>query len=110
MDAAQLGALGTIIVGLAAATGALIGQRGATRATRDGAVLTGYGNLVDQVQEERDKAQAQLAQKELKLAEAYAELARERADKAALQNEINMLNTEITRLRDRIAELGGQPT
>jgi hypothetical protein len=44
------------------------------------------------------------------LAAAYAELASERADKASLHEQITALTAENTRLRDRIAELGGQPT
>lgn len=110
MDAAQLGAVGTIVVGLAAATAATVGQRGANRANQSGAVLGGYSTLVDNLQEERDKASAKIAENERLLAAAYAELAGERADKALLQTQIATLTAENSRLRDRIAELGGQPT
>ncbi|MDX3753746.1 hypothetical protein ACKI1K_18630 [Streptomyces scabiei] len=110
MDAATLGAVGTIVVGLAAAAAAIIGQRGANRASQSGAVLGGYSTLVDNLQEERDKVRAQLAENEVRLAAAYAELAAERADKAALQGQITTLTAENERLRDRIVELGGQPT
>ncbi|MGW1185883.1 hypothetical protein ACWD7Y_05380 [Streptomyces drozdowiczii] len=110
MDAATLAAVGTIIVGLAAAIGAAIGKQGENRATASGAVLGGYSALVDNLQEERDKAQAKLAETEVRLAAAYAELAAERADRAALQAQIAELTNESQRLRDRIAELGGQPT
>ncbi|MGW7248806.1 hypothetical protein [Streptomyces decoyicus] len=110
MDAATLGAVGTIVVGLAAAAAALVGQRGANSASQSGAVLGGYSTLVDNLQEERDKAQSKLAENELLLAAAYAELAGERADKAALQTQITTLTAENARLRDRIVELGGQPT
>jgi chromosome segregation ATPase len=110
VDAATLGAVGTIVVGLAAAAAAIVGQRGANRASQSGAVLGGYSTLVDNLQEERDKLGRQLAENELKLAAAYAELASERANKAALQGQITTLTTENTLLRERIVELGGQPT
>lgn len=110
MEAATLGAVGTIVVGLAAAAAAIVGQRGANRASQSGAVLGGYSMLVDQLQEERDKAQAKLAENETRLAAAYAELAGERADKAALQTQITTLTAENVRLRERIVELGGHPT
>jgi septal ring factor EnvC (AmiA/AmiB activator) len=110
VDAATLGAVGTIIVGIAAAAAALIGQRGATRASQSGVVISGYGGLVNELQEERADLRTKLSEAERLLAAAYAELAGERADKARLQGQITELNAEITRLRDRIAELGGQPT
>lgn len=110
MDAATLGAVGTILVGLAAAGGALAGKRGESRAGVAGHVLTGYDALVNNLQEERDKVRAQLVENEVRLATAYADLAGERADKALLQGQITALTAENTRLRDRIAELGGQPT
>lgn len=110
MDAASLGAVGAIIVGLATAAAALIGHRGANVASQSGAVLGGYSTLVDNLQEESDKLRRQLAENEVKLAAAYAELASERADKAALQGQITTLTTENRQLRDRIVELGGQPT
>ncbi|MGW4300442.1 hypothetical protein ACWEHT_11755 [Streptomyces sp. NPDC004646] len=110
MDAATLGAVGTIIVGLGTAALALVGQRGANRASQSGAVLGGYSTLVDNLQEERDKLQAKLAENEVRLAAAYAELAAERADKAALQGQITALTAENERLRQRIVQLGGQPT
>ena len=110
MDVATLGAVGTIVVGLAAAAAALIGHRGANAASQSGAVLGGYSTLVDNLQEERDKLARQLSENEVKLAAAYAELASERADKAALQGQITALTSENRQLRDRIVELGGQPT
>ena len=109
MDAVTLGAIGSIVVGLAAAAGALIGQRGANHVNQTTGVLTTYGTLVDNLQEERDKAQAKLAENERLLASAYAELAGERADKAALQAQIATLTTENATLRQRIADMGGQP-
>lgn len=110
MDAAQLGAVGTIVVGLAAAVGALIGKRGENRANHSGAVLGGYSTLVDNLQEEREKARERIAEIERLLTAAYAELASERADKAALQARIAELTAENAQLRERIVELGGQPT
>ncbi|MFE1586958.1 hypothetical protein [Streptomyces sp. NPDC059402] len=110
MDAATLGAVGSIIVGLAAAAAALIGHRGANRASQSGAVLGGYSTLVDNLQEERNGLQVKLSENERLLAAAYAELASERADKAALQTQIAALTAENERLRTRIVELGGQPT
>ncbi|MFD5663465.1 hypothetical protein ACFWIK_00950 [Streptomyces anthocyanicus] len=110
MDAAQLGAVGTIAVGLAAAIGALIGKRGENRANHSGAVLGGYSTLVDNLQEERNTLQAKLAENDRLLTAAYAELTRERADKAALHARIAELTAENAQLRERIVELGGQPT
>ncbi|MGW7197560.1 hypothetical protein [Streptomyces chryseus] len=110
MDAATLGAVGTIVVGLAAAAAAVIGHRGANTASQSGAVLGGYSTLVDNLQEERDKLRDRLVENERLLAAAYAELASERADKAALQGQITTLTAENTRLREQIVELGGQPT
>ncbi|MCX4969392.1 hypothetical protein OH768_33600 [Streptomyces sp. NBC_01622] len=110
MDAATLSAVGVIVVGLAAAAAALIGHRGANAASQSGAVLGGYSTLVDNLQEERDKLARQISENDVKLAAAYAELASERADKAALQGQITALTSENRQLRDRIVELGGQPT
>ncbi|MFF9123147.1 hypothetical protein ACF09J_07595 [Streptomyces sp. NPDC014889] len=110
MDAAAVGAVGAIVVGLASAVGALIGQRGANRASQSGAVLGGYSTLVDNLQEERNGLQVKLTENERLLAAAYAELASERADKAALQGRITELTAENERLRAQIVELGGQHT
>lgn len=107
MDAATLGAVGMIAVGVVTAAAAVYGHRGQQRATYTGVVMTGYGGLVDQLQEERDKLRTQLAENETRLAAAYAELAGERADKAQLQSQIAELTNEIARLRLRIAELEG---
>jgi chromosome segregation ATPase len=110
VDAATLGAVGTIVVGLAAAAAAIVGQRGANSASQSGAVLGGYSTLVDNLQEERDKLRDRIVENERLLAAAYAELASERADKAGLQGRITELTAENQRLREQIAELGGQPT
>jgi septal ring factor EnvC (AmiA/AmiB activator) len=104
VDAATIGAVATIVVGLAAAAAAIIGQRSNARATHQGVVMTGYGGLVNELQEER----ADLRQK---LTEAHAELARERADQAALLARIAHLETEIAardrQIADLTAALGG---
>jgi chromosome segregation ATPase len=110
VDAATLGAVGTIVVGIAAALAALVGQRGANRANQSGAVLGGYSTLVDNLQEERDKLRSQLTENERLLTAAYAELAGERAATAGLQRQISELTTENDRLRRQIAELGGDHT
>lgn len=102
MDAATLSAIGVIVVGLAAAAGAWIGKRGENRANHQGVVITGYGGLVNELQEER----ADLREK---LAAAYAELAGERADKAALVAQIATLREEIADRDRQIAALG-RPT
>lgn len=107
MDAATIGAVGTILVGLAAAVGAAVGKRGENRNAQSGTLIGGYAGLVDQVQEERDKAQAKLAENETRLAASYADLARERADKAGLQARIVDLTAQNVQLHRRIAELGG---
>ena len=110
MDAATLGAVGTIVVGLAAAAAALIGHRGANAASQSGVVLGGYSTLVDNLQEERDKLRERLVDNERLLAAAYAELAGERAGTAALERRIGELEAENEQLLARIDELGGQPT
>ena len=98
MDAATLAAIGTIIVGLAAAAAALIGQRAGARATHQGAVMTGYGGLVNELQEERADLRAKLAQ-------AHAELAGERSDKAQLHAQIARLEAEIADRDRQLADL-----
>lgn len=110
MDAAMLSAVGAIVVGLAAAAAALIGHRGANSASQSGVVITGSLGLVNELQEERDKLRERLVETERLLAAAYAELAHERADKAALHEQITALTAEKVQLRERIVELGGQPT
>ncbi|MFD4745058.1 hypothetical protein ACFWOS_06315 [Streptomyces rubiginosohelvolus] len=110
MDAATLGAVGAIVVGLAAAAGALIGQRANARATHQGAVMTGYGGLVDNLQEERDTLRRERDELRAELTAAYAELASERADRAALQAQIAQLTAEIADRDRQIAALGGPPS
>lgn len=109
MDTATLGALGTILVGIAVAGASLAGHRSQSRSARDGQVLGGYSTLVDDLQEERDQLRAQLTTKAEELAAAYAELARERADTSAMHRRISELTTECDGLRERLAELEGRP-
>ncbi|MER7813785.1 hypothetical protein [Streptomyces sp. NPDC096153] len=71
--------------------------------------MTGYGGLVDNLQEERDRLTAKVTENERLLAEAYAALAGERADKAQLQTQITELTLENARLREQITQLGGTP-
>lgn len=101
MDAATIGAVGTIVVGLAAAAAAWIGQRSSARATHQGVVMTGYGGLVNELQEER-------ADLRDKLTAALTELASERADKAALHARIAQYEGEIADRDRRIAALTDQ--
>lgn len=101
MDAATIGAVGTIVVGLAAAAAAWIGQRTSARATHQGVVMTGYGGLVNELQEERADLRERLTAKQ-------AELAGERADKAALQAEIAQLHAQIADRDRQIAALTAQ--
>jgi septal ring factor EnvC (AmiA/AmiB activator) len=107
VDAATLGAIGAIVVGLAAATASWIGQRGSARANHSGAVMNGYATFVGQLQAERDKLQGKLSTAEAALAAAYAELARERADRAALEGEIARLRNTIADLERQLDLLGG---
>jgi hypothetical protein len=100
VDAATIGAVASIVVGLAAAAAAIIGQRSNARATHQGVVMTGYGGLVNELQEER----ADLREK---LTAAYAELARERVDKAELVARIAHLERELADRDRQIAALGG---
>ncbi|MFB6950166.1 hypothetical protein ACFCXP_11100 [Streptomyces niveus] len=110
MDAATWGAVGLVAAGLITALAAVYGHRGQQRVAQSGVLITGYGTLLDQVQEERDRAQAKLAENEVKLAEAYADLARERADKATCERRIAELTTEKAALVRRITELEGRTT
>lgn len=110
MDAATWGAVGIIAAGLLAAVAAVYGHRGQRRVTESGVLITGYGGLVDQLQEERADLREKLAQSEARLAEAYADLAQERTDRTAAERQITALTAERDGLRARIAVLeGGTP-
>ncbi|MFF2189228.1 hypothetical protein [Streptomyces sp. NPDC058155] len=107
MDAVTLGAIGTIVAGLAVAAAAVYGHRGQQRVNHSGVVLTGYGGLVGELQEERADLRQKLAANEALLAAAHADLERERADRTELQTQINNLTAENARLRERLEALGG---
>ncbi|MFE3471206.1 hypothetical protein ACFXOI_05880 [Streptomyces bacillaris] len=99
MDAAMLTALGALLASPVAAAAAIYGSRGATRAAREGTVLTGYDSLTARLAAERDKAEADQAAAE----------ARERAARAEAEAQEAELRAEITRLRLLVTELGGEP-
>jgi hypothetical protein len=81
-------AIGALIAGPMAAAAAMYGNRGASRAAREGNAVSGLNSLTDQLQEER-------AEMRTELAALRAELAAERA--------------EAARLRQLVQSLGGQP-
>lgn len=81
-------AIAALVGGPLAAAAAVYGSRSATRAQREGGVITGFSSLTDQLQEERADLRQQLAT-------ARAELAAERA--------------EVSRLRALVERLGGSP-
>ncbi|MFD3654322.1 hypothetical protein [Streptomyces sp. NPDC058620] len=94
MDAATIGAIGTIGAGLAVATAAWIGHRG----SHQGVVMTGYGGLLDRLHAERLSLEAKLTAAETALATAYV-------DKAQLQAEIELLEAQIADRDRQIAAL-----
>jgi hypothetical protein len=95
MDAALVTAIGALLASPVAAAAAMYGTRGATRAQREGGVITGYDSLTDQLQEERKEMRQQLA-------DLRAELSAERVAKAQLE-------AEASRLRLLVQQLGGTP-
>ncbi|MFJ6143129.1 hypothetical protein ACIQH7_05990 [Streptomyces anulatus] len=88
MDAAMLTALGALLASPVAAAAAIYGSRGATRASREGTVLTGYDSLTARLTAERDKAEA---------------------DQAAAETRAAALELEVARLRLLVTTLGGTP-
>ncbi|MFJ8842931.1 hypothetical protein ACIRFF_08515 [Streptomyces cyaneofuscatus] len=92
MDAAMLTALGALLASPVAAAAAIYGSRGATRASREGGVITGYDSLTVRLAAERDKAEADQAASELRAGAREAELL-----------------AEIARLRLLVTQLGGTP-
>ncbi|MFE4691763.1 hypothetical protein ACFRH6_17090 [Streptomyces sp. NPDC056749] len=92
MDAAMLTALGALLASPVAAAAAIYGSRGATRAAREGGVITGYDSLTARLTAERDKAEQDQAAAELRAGAREAELV-----------------AEITRLRLLVTQLGGTP-
>ncbi len=88
MDAAMLTALGAVLASPVAAAAAIYGSRGATRASREGTVLTGYDSLTARLTAERDKAEA---------------------DQATAEARAATLELEVARLRLLVTQLGGAP-
>jgi hypothetical protein len=88
MDAAMITALGALLASPLAAAAAMHGSRGATRATREGGVITGYDSLTSRLTAERDKAEKDQLQAEQRAA---------------------ALELEVARLRLLVTQLGGTP-
>ncbi|MGW1433378.1 hypothetical protein ACWD6K_32760 [Streptomyces sp. NPDC002431] len=88
MDAAMVTALGALLASPLAAAAAIYGSRGATRAAREGGVITGYDSLTARLTAERDKAEA---------------------DQAAAEARVATLELEVARLRLLVTQLGGTP-
>ncbi|WP_327710014.1 hypothetical protein OG912_16705 [Streptomyces sp. NBC_00464] len=88
MDAAMLTALGALLASPVAAAAAAYGSRGATRAAREGGVITGYDSLTARLTAERDKAEL---------------------DQAAAEQRAAALELEVSRLRFLVTQLGGTP-
>ncbi|MGW0545296.1 hypothetical protein ACWD0D_34125 [Streptomyces griseoincarnatus] len=88
MDAAMLTALGALLASPVAAAAAIYGSRGATRASREGGVITGYDSLTARLINERDKAEA---------------------DQATAEARAAALELEVARLRLLVTQLGGTP-
>ncbi|MGA5472517.1 hypothetical protein [Streptomyces arboris] len=88
MDAAMLTALGALLASPVAAAAAIYGSRGATRASREGGVITGYDSLTARLINERDKAET---------------------DQATAEARAAALELEVARLRLLVTQLGGTP-
>ncbi|MFH9269180.1 hypothetical protein ACH4KN_33755 [Streptomyces sp. NPDC017546] len=88
MDAAMLTALGALLASPVAAAAAIYGSRGATRASREGTLMTTYDSLTARLAAERDKAEA---------------------DQAAAEQRAAALELEVARLRLLVTQLGGTP-
>lgn len=88
MDAAMVTAVAALVAGPVAAAAAMYGQRGATRATREGGVIGGYDSLTQRLASERDKAEA---------------------DQAKAEQRVDVLELEVARLRLLVTQLGGTP-
>ena len=88
MDAAMLTALGALLASPVAAAAAIYGSRGATRAAREGGVITGYDSLTARLIAERDKAEK---------------------DQALAEQRAAALELEVARLKLLVTQLGGTP-
>ncbi|MEU0001931.1 hypothetical protein ABZ069_33990 [Streptomyces microflavus] len=106
MDAAMLTALGALLAAPVAAAAAIYGSRGATRASREGTVLTGYDSLTARLIGERDKAEADQAAAEAREAAVRAQA---EADQKAGEAREAALQAENARLRLLVTDLGGVP-
>jgi uncharacterized protein involved in exopolysaccharide biosynthesis len=95
LDATALGSLLVGAGGLAAAVVAFLGKRGETAATVS-------NNLIQDLQEERDRLDRKATELNTQLAGAQADLARESALRAGDQ-------AEIARLSRLVTQLGGTP-
>lgn len=88
MDAAMLTAIGALLASPLAAVAAMYGSRGASRASREGGVITGYDSLTARLTAERDKAEK---------------------DQTAAEQHVAALELEVARLRLLVTQLGGNP-
>ena len=88
MDAAMVTAIAALVGAPVAGLAAMYGTRGANRAAREGAALTGYDNLTQRLVAERDKAEA---------------------DQATAETRVAVLELEVARLRLLVTQLGGTP-
>ncbi|NUK22080.1 hypothetical protein [Streptomyces lunaelactis] len=88
MDAAMVTAIAALLGAPVAAAAAVYGTRGASRAAREGHVITGYDSLTAKLVGERDKAEQ---------------------DQAAAEARATALEREVTRLRVLVTQLGGTP-
>lgn len=84
----MLTALGALLASPVAAAAAMYGSRGASRATREGGIITGYDSLTSRLAAERDKAEA---------------------DQAAAEQRAATLELEVARLRLLVTQRGGTP-
>jgi len=95
VDAALITAVAALVAAPLTAAAAIYGSRGANRAAREGAALTGYDNLTKTLVEERNKAEL-----DERTAEARAH---------AAEAKVASLEAEISRLRNLVVALGGAP-
>jgi len=88
MDAAMVMALAALIAAPATAAAAIYTGRGANRAAQEGAAVTGFSSLTNELQEERADMRTELAN---------------------LRTELAAKDLEIARLRLLVQQLGGTP-
>lgn len=109
-------ALGGIVLGLAPIAAGVAGKRGAdatksktTTPPPADPTAVGLASLVENLQEERDKAQQRLSETERELREAYERLTAAHDENGELRVRIARLVEERAELRQHIVELGGTP-